>query len=40
MEKNPIAPDYAVKANPQFRGNRALDIMDRVIAALAQARIM
>ena len=39
-EKNPVVPDYAVKANPQFRGKRALDVMDAVVSALARAHIM
>ena len=40
LEKNPSVPDYAVKANPKFKGKRALDVMDAVIAALARAHIM
>lgn len=40
IEKNPVVPDYAVKANPQFRGKRAMEVMDAVILALAKARIM
>jgi len=40
IEKNPVVPNYAVKANPQFRGKRALDVMDAVIDALARAHIM
>ena len=40
LENNPVVPDYAVKANPQFRGKHAMEIMDAVIAALAKARIM
>ena len=40
IERNPPIADYAVKANPQFRGKRALDVMDAVIAALAQAHIL
>jgi endoglucanase len=40
FEKNPVVPEYAVKANPQFRGKHAVDVMDAVIAALAQARIL
>jgi len=39
IEKNPVVPDYAVKANPQFRGKRAMEVMDAVITALAKARI-
>jgi endoglucanase len=40
IEHNPRVADYAVKANPHFRGKRALDVMDAVIAALARAHIM
>ncbi len=40
LERNPVVPDYAVKANPQFRGKHAMDIMDAVIDALAAAHIM
>jgi endoglucanase len=40
FEKNPVLADYAVKANPQFKGKRALDVMDAVIGALAKARLM
>jgi endoglucanase len=40
FERNPLVPDYAVKANPQFRGKHALDVMDAVISALAQAHIL
>lgn len=40
LERNPIPPGYAVKANPEFRGKRALDIMDAVITALARAHIL
>jgi endoglucanase len=40
FEKNPVVPDYAVKANPQFDGKHALDVMDAVIDALARAHIM
>src|SRR6516162_2050125 len=40
LEHNPLVADYAVKANPQFRGKHALDVMDAVIAALARAQIM
>jgi len=40
IEKNPVVPDYSVKANPQFRGKHALEVMDAVIAALARAHIM
>jgi len=40
VENNPVVPDYALKANPQFRGKRALEVMDAVIAALAHGHIM
>ncbi len=40
VERNPRVPDYAVKANPQFRGRHAMEVMDAVIRALADAHIM
>jgi endoglucanase len=40
LETNPLVADYAVKANPQFRGKHAMDVMDAVIAALTHAHIM
>ncbi|HTD55038.1 MAG TPA: cellulase family glycosylhydrolase, partial [Silvibacterium sp.] len=40
LERNPLVPDYAVNANPQFKGYRAMDVMDAVIDALAGAHIM
>jgi len=40
IEHNPRIADYAVKANPQFRGKRALDVLDAVIVALARSHIM
>jgi len=40
LEGNPLAPDYAVKANPQFKGEHAMEVMDAVIHALAEAHIM
>lgn len=40
LERNPVVADYAVKANPRFRGKRALEVMDAVITALARAHIM
>lgn len=40
LEKNPIVADYAIKANPQFRNKRALEVMDAVIDALAKAQII
>jgi endoglucanase len=40
LEHNPIVPDYAVAANPQFKGKHAMEVMDAVITALAQDHIM
>jgi len=40
LERNPVVPDYAVKANPQFKGKHAMEVMDAVIDALAKAHIM
>lgn len=40
LEKNPLVSDYAIKANPQFRGKRAMEVMDAVIGALAKSQIM
>ena len=40
LEHNPQPPAYAIAANPEFQGLRAMEIMDAVIAALAQAHIM
>ena len=40
LERNPLVADYAVKANPEFRGKHALDVLDAIIAALARAHIM
>ena len=40
LERNPVVPEYALKANPELRGKRAMEIMDTVIAALARAHIM
>ena len=40
LEQNPLVPDYAVAANPAFRGKHAMEVMDSVITALAQAHIM
>ena len=40
LEHDPLVPDYAVKANPQFKGKRAMEIMDAVVDALAKAHIM
>ena len=40
LEHDPVVPDYAVKANPQFQGKHAMEVMDAVIRALAEAHIM
>lgn len=40
LEHNPVPPDYAIAANPQFKSKHAMEIMDAVIDALARARIM
>jgi endoglucanase len=40
IERNPVVPGYAVKANPRFSGKHAMDVMDAVIVALARAHIM
>src|SRR6204780_2180455 len=40
LERNPLVPDYAVKANPQLRGRHAMEVMDAVVRALADAHIM
>jgi len=40
LEHDPAVPDYALAANPQFKGKHAMAIMDAVIAALARAHIM
>src|SRR5277367_5937848 len=40
LEHDPLIPDYAVKANPQFKGKHAMEIMDAVIHALGEAHIM
>lgn len=40
LEHNPLVPDYAVSANPQFKGRHAMDVMDAVVTALARAHIM
>jgi endoglucanase len=34
LESNPLVPDYALQANPELKGKRALDVMDAVITAL------
>jgi len=40
LEHNPVVPDYAVRENPQFKGKRAMEIVDAVVNALAKAHIM
>jgi endoglucanase len=40
LERDPPVADYAVMANPQFKGMHAMEIMDAVIDALAKAHIM
>jgi endoglucanase len=40
LEHNPLVPDYAVAANPQFKGRHAMDVMDAVIDALTKAHIL
>lgn len=34
-ESNPVVPDYAIAANPIFKGRHALDVYDAVVYALA-----
>jgi endoglucanase len=40
LEKNPLIPGYAVRANPRFQGKRAMKVMDAIVHALADAHIM
>jgi endoglucanase len=40
LEHDPLVPDYAVKANPQFKDRHAMEVMDAVVRALADAHIM
>jgi len=40
LEHDPVVPDYAVAANPQFKGKHAMQVMDAVIDALARAHIL
>lgn len=40
VESNPVVPDYALSANPEFRGKHALEIMDAVINALAAEHLL
>jgi len=39
-ESNPVVADYALAANPGMKGETALTILDKVIAALTDAGIM
>jgi endoglucanase len=40
LERNPFVQDYALAANPQLKGKRAMDVLDAVISALTNAHIM
>jgi endoglucanase len=40
VEENPYVPGYALNANPQLHGKRALEVMDEVIRALAAEHLM
>jgi endoglucanase len=40
LERNPRVPDYAVRANPRFKGKHSMDVMDSVITALARAHVL
>ncbi len=40
LERNPMVADYAVAANPRFKGKHAMDVMDSVITALARVHIL
>jgi endoglucanase len=40
VEDNPRVPDYALNANPELRGKRALELMDVVIQALSSEGLM
>lgn len=40
IEHDPLVRDYAVAANPQFKGKHAMAVMDAVVDALARAQIM
>jgi endoglucanase len=39
-EHNPVVGKYALTANPDMEGERALEVMDEVVAALREAGIM
>ncbi|MBS1805007.1 MAG: cellulase family glycosylhydrolase [Acidobacteria bacterium] len=40
LERNPLPPAYAIGSNPQFKNMHAMEIMDAVVSALANAHIM
>lgn len=40
VERNPVVPGRALAANPALRGRRALDVLDRVVAALTRRGLM
>jgi endoglucanase len=40
FEHDPVVADYAVAANPQFKGKHAMEVMDAVVAALGRAHVM
>lgn len=39
LERDPMVKDYAVAANPEFKGKHAMQVMDAVVASLARAHI-
>ncbi len=39
-ESNPVVPDYAVTANPQFKGKRAMVVYDQIVRALASQGLL
>ncbi|REH29619.1 endoglucanase [Kutzneria buriramensis] len=39
-EHNPVVADRYVRANPELKGKRALDVLDRVVDALGRAGLM
>ncbi|PYY07550.1 MAG: hypothetical protein DMG69_19030 [Acidobacteria bacterium] len=39
-ESNPIVPDYAITANPQFRGRRAMQVFDAVVREIASQGLL
>jgi endoglucanase len=40
LERNPTVPDYAVAANPRFRGLTAMEVFDQVVHALTAHHLM